>query len=779
MTTTHSRIPVIAAGLVAGFCIVLIHLWILMVHQHDEWALRSHENRWAFRSVPSQRGAIHDRHGRLLARDEPTMQLSIYYQRFRMRHPVGAAVHGATLFASLQPDGEGTRYGYLDGALGPNAAVEHLLSMPAEMLRRGRLPKTVAADLAFAATTVLSVCSGQSRKRVYGEMRRASDERGRVAIGDVLTVPRAALLAAFAANLASLHRFTAELRQARDDRNRATGALPDEEPTLLEVLDELRRASLEQRQVNGTGSLVETVRKVFDDHVPFDLAASLRIGAEQHPGLEITPSIARVPTVEPGTSLRALLGTVADLDRSQPDREWLDRHLEREMPDDWLDELVPAGVVPTDEERGLLQLEARARYERALLLEERRGTSGIEAGFNDALMGRLGLRLVERDSKRREQLLWSHLRVESGDDVVITIDADVQRVAEQAVATAQAKAVAQFADDTDRVKVEAALAVIDARSGDVLAYAGAPIRTTSPRDVPGVVWAGIGYLGSVVKPFVLLEQLQAAAAGRPHLPLDRLEACSGHWTYGKTLIKCGESHWDAGRDPVEALAKSCNLFFYQCAAGLGEDGLARAFRRVGLLEPSADGDPFAACWQPTVRGIPVARPRVDVPRKGHPGTLLPRRGIGYGVEASPLLVARAYAAIATGTLPTLGLLRGEARESIPLRDLDNELVIVREGMERCVEAGTARKLDGLQRLRARGKTGTAEVGPEEQNNAWFAGYLPFVGPDGVQLCFCAVVYWVPDKTHGGDAAGQIVVDFLRDLEADPTLRTRYFSPEGR
>lgn len=772
MKSTHSRISVVAGCLVAGFCIVLIHLWILMVHQHDEWSLRSHENRWAFRSVPSQRGAIHDRHGRLLARDEPTMQLSIYYQRFRMRHPVGAAVHGATLFASLQPDGEGTRYGYLEGALGPLAAAQFLLAMPAETLRRGRLPKTVAADLAFAATTVLSACSGQSRKRVYGEMRRASDERGRVAIGDVLGVPRATLLAEFVKNLGSLHRFAAELRQARADRDVASGSLPDESPTLLEVLDDLRRSSLAQQQAEG-GSLVETVRKVFDDHVPFDLAASLRIGAEQHPGLEITPSIARMPTVEPGTSLRALLGVVADLDRSQPDKKWIERHIDREMPDDWLDELVPVGVVPTDEEREVLQDEAKERYERAMLLEERRGTSGMEAAFNDTLMGRLGLRLVERDSKRREQLLWSHLRVESGEDVVVTIDADAQRIAEQAVAAAQSRAAAQFASDVDRVKVEAALAVIDAKTGDVLAYAGAPIRTPSPRDVPGVVWAGIGYLGSVVKPFVLLEQLQAAVAGRPHLPLDRLEPCSGHWTYAKTLIKCGESHWDAGRDPVEAIAKSCNLFFYQCAAGLGEDGLARAFRRVGLLEPASERDPFAACWQPTVRGIPVAKPRVDA------RTLLPRRGIGYGVEASPLLVARAYAALATGRLPTLGLLRGEARESVSLGDVDAELAVVREGLERCVLTGTARKLDGLQRLHARGKTGTAEVGPQEQNNAWFAGYLPWEGPDGVQLCFCAVVYWVPDGSHGGDAAGQIVVDFLRDLEADRTLRARYFAAEGR
>jgi hypothetical protein len=49
----------------------------------------------------------------------------------------------------------------------------------------------------------------------------------------------------------------------------------------------------------------------------------------------------------------------------------------------------------------------------------------------------------------------------------------------------------------------------------------------------------------------------------------------------------------------------------------------------------------------------------------------------------------------------------------------------------------------------------------------------------MQLCCCAVVYHVPDQTHGGDAAGLLVDEFLQELAADPVLRERYLPAGGR
>jgi penicillin-binding protein 2 len=512
------------------------------------------------------------------------------------------------------------------------------------------------------------------------------------------------------------------------------------------------------------------VRNVFDDYVPFEFAARLRVGAEQHPGLEVHPSIQRVVGPQHDTALNVLIGSVANMDRAQPDPKWVDRFLAREMPPDWLDEFAPEAMAATGADRERLQQEARERYEYALLRRERRGTSGCEYAFDDTLMGRLGMRLVEHDSRHREQLLWSHLRVEAGADLRITIDQDLQQIAERLVADAQARNEALHEHDADRRKVEAALAVVDALSGDVLVYAGAPIVSRSVRDVPGVFWRGNGSLGSVVKPLMLVEQLEREALGLPHKELASFAPCAGKYVFGNRSFGCGHAHGERGRDPVDAIAESCNSFFFQCAEGFGADGVAHALRRFGLLAPTSADDPFADCWQAEVPGIRIGVPRWD---DGRP---VPMRAIGYGVAASPLSVARAYCALATGGLPTLGLRAGEARRRIELLGLATELDIVRAGLRACVDTGTAKNLPQLRQFGVMGKTGTAEVGPQGQNNAWFAGYLPTVGPDGAQLCVCAVVYWVKDKVHGDEAAGDLVAQWLAEVAATPALAARYLPP---
>ena len=65
----------------------------------------------------------------------------------------------------------------------------------------------------------------------------------------------------------------------------------------------------------------------------------------------------------------------------------------------------------------------------------------------------------------------------------------------------------------------------------------------------------------------------------------------------------------------------------------------------------------------------------------------------------------------------------------------------------CVDHGTAKALARLQAHGVMGKTGTAEVSEAGNNNAWFAGYVPATAGAEVQLCFCAVVYFVRDGEH--------------------------------
>ncbi|MCR9247281.1 MAG: penicillin-binding transpeptidase domain-containing protein [bacterium] len=779
MKSSETRIGGLAVVFLAAAAIVLTHLLMVMVGQHDLWAARSHKNRWAFRSVPSLRGSLLDRHGRVLLHDEPTMQVTIYYLRFRLRHPVGAAVHGATTWARLQPGGDLVTYAYSEGLRGPRTAVRELLAIPVRWLLPGALPKQPGGALATALTTVVSGTTGMPRRRAYRAMRDAAEERPELAVGDVIPgFTRSDLLRAYDELFDSLMRFDRELLLA-PEMQRGT-----KHPGLVGRLEWLRQLSLneavlEWRDDEGqvhTGEKYENVEWPVADYVPFALAAPLRVGAKRHPGLRVQPGVHRVGTVPEGSALRALLGEVREVGRSEPD-DWMERYLGRKMPEDWLDEVVPDEAAASDFDRGRMRRDAKRSFESMTRRLERRGVGGAEFAFDGALSGRLGMRLVERDSKQREQLMWSSLRVEIGEHVQLTIDRDLQEIAERLVIAAQENMLAAHDDgehsitELDQKLVKASLAVIDARSGDVLAMAGAPIESKSARGVPGLSWGGNGALGSVVKPFVLLEQLLAETAGRPCVSLTELEPCSGKFRYGGRTLHCDYSHWDEGKHPVRALAKSCNLFFYQLALGLEPAGVDRALQRFGLL-PAEEGSEFRRCWQRSIYGMPWYRP-------ARQRAMLPQQAIGYGVQASPLAVARAYAALATGRLPELGVVLGERRASVELADMEPELTLVRRGLELCVLEGTAVRVEGLKRFGVLGKTGTAEVGEKnDENNAWFAGYLPWTAGDGVQLCFTAVVYWTPDGQHGAAAAGTLIADFLANVNARPDLAARYITPGG-
>lgn len=845
-STSGERIG--ALGIVFGVAVavLVVHLWLLMVGDHGTWAARSHENRWAFRSVPSQRGALLDRHGRVLVEDEPTTELGIYYKQFRQNHPVGAAVHGATLWARVVaeaavPPTTPVEYHFGEGEHGALQAARDLLAVPVRNLRQHVLPNDVANALQRMITTVLAQCSGQSRRRVSAALRKAATAGAVGAVGDVLPIARQDLLQRYAARLAALHALDAELTAQRaaaaaadpwaaaqvaeataaSGAETAAGNLVGDDAEipvwrgLFPMLEHVRRQMFAEPAVATAGDpdlpdqapLEETVLPIAM-RVPYELAAEVRVGSSNFAGILVLPAVARRFAVDHDSTLRRMLGDVGDLERKQPkaavpdatpvaaapgeepdeqelerrrlleqqqkQREstakWVQQLVDRHLPAEWAEELanVPLDEAVDDDARMLDR--ARTSLSLGLMQHERAGLSGFEAAFDARLTGRLGMRLVERDRQRREQRQWSHLHVEAGDDVQITLDRELQKMAEAAVRSTWRRAYQRHAGAADQDRVESALAVIDARSGDILAFAGAPLGRQYW--LPGAVWTGNGALGSVVKPFVLVEQLQAERDGRPHRPMDSFEDCDSRFRYEGQTLRCTHAHWGGGKDAIEAIAESCNEFFYQCSLGLGRDGVLRSLRRFGLCPPLPADDPFAACWQKTLPGLLVARPVVDT------GRLLPQQAIGYGVAASPLHVARAYAAFATGALPTLGF-ESAPRSRVPLHDVVGDLAFVEQGLRRCVTSGTAQKLTLLLELGVLGKTGTAEVDDvTKANNGWFAGYLPFVGTAGQQLCFCAVVYRVPNGMHGGDAAGQMVADFLAAVQAEPVTQLRYLVPEG-
>ncbi|MEC7585110.1 MAG: penicillin-binding transpeptidase domain-containing protein [Planctomycetota bacterium] len=781
--SSASRLSVLGVVYACGLLVVLGHLLVVMVVDHEDWLVRSYRNRWAFRDVPTVRGAIEDRLGRVVAQDEPVFELSCVYERFRLLHPVGAAVHGATLWSRLS--GNEIRFGYRQGVVGPQAAFDLLATIPVgTLLGDGLGTRRERRTLAQAVVTVLSACSDRTHRRIRRDLRDAAAGDPSLPLsGSLPEVDPATLREQFAGILARLRELDAALvRVARARLPASTD--PAEVAGLLDHLDRFRvdcfnERRTQRRLADGTmreGELMERLARPLLRDLPFALAAALRVASEDQPGLRLEPSLRRLRAPGLPPTLRQLLGRVATLERNPGPPAYLQGRVDAAM-SSGLEELVPDNLAPTVEYRRALRSQAERSYAWALRNRERRGTSGIESELDEQLAGAPGLRLVERDSRSREQLLWSSLQVAPGSDVALTIDLDLQRLLDGQCAAACASWQQRAADaGLDPARVDVAMAVIDARTGDVLGLGAAPNEIDGQPRLPAVLsWRGNGTLGSIVKPFFALEQLTAIREGYPHLPAQEFAACAG--TYrgaGGRTFRCDHAHWEEGTDLVSAIGKSCNTFFFQVGEGLKAPGLRRALYRVGMLAPDfGDGD---GRHQDGPLDLPEALVAGARMAGGRPVQM---RAIGYGIEANPLTVARAYAALATGMLPTLGLVRDEPR---PLRALGadpQDLAAVVAGLQFCVDRGTASDVFALQSFSAVGKTGTAEIrqGGEKANNAWFAGFLP--AGNSAQLSFCAVVYAVPEGVHGADAAGQLVGDVLERVAADPQLAARYLPGRGR
>jgi penicillin-binding protein 2 len=82
----------------------------------------------------------------------------------------------------------------------------------------------------------------------------------------------------------------------------------------------------------------------------------------------------------------------------------------------------------------------------------------------------------------------------------------------------------------------------------------------------------------------------------------------------------------------------------------------------------------------------------------------------------------------------------------------DRLKLVREGLLAVVNepGGTAYKYTRMKGVQIAGKTGTAETGLPDENNAWFAGWAPYDNPQ-----ICVVVVIERTRGHGGEVAGPV------------------------
>jgi penicillin-binding protein 2 len=429
----------------------------------------------------------------------------------------------------------------------------------------------------------------------------------------------------------------------------------------------------------------------------------------------------------------------------------------------------------------------KQRADRGYAAGDRIGQAGIEASLDRYLRGVRGSGEVRVDALGRVTSNRRYTQFpESGFQVRLTIDAELQRASEDALRYGIRLAL----EEGEWAANGGAIVAMDPHTGEILALASNPtydpsiyVGRVEPRDLerladPSANYptlnravAGLYPPGSTFKPITALAAMQEGL-----LDPTELIQCTGSMTIGED--KQVFRNWDPFKnEPMElttAIANSCDTYFYEVALRAYErpDSPIQTWaRRMGFgqatgieLGPEGGGLIPTPTWRRrTFEGIDAIWTSGDSVQLG----------IGQGdVLVTPIQMTRFYALIANGgklVEPTIvrqieqPSAQGDTAEVVrpftPPRPRDIGLDpaairYVQEGLYDATHAshGTSTSVFGeFPRLIA-GKTGTAEKYVELpgykglRDQSWWCGYGPHGDPE---LVVCAVI---ENGGHGGEAA---------------------------
>ncbi len=451
------------------------------------------------------------------------------------------------------------------------------------------------------------------------------------------------------------------------------------------------------------------------------------------------------------------------------------------------------------------------------------GAYGAERRGEDLLRGIRGLvvRDLERDAETRTEPL-------AGRDIELTIDislaARLQALFAPEVGLAR---ISQYQRGFDAEgnprggplplgwELDGAIVVVEIATGEILAAVSSPTlaegalmpEARRAAEHPEIFrpLEALYPPGSILKPLVF-----CAAAAEGLVGAGESITCNGHYFPDRNdLARCWTYRANEGKtathgplDAREALARSCNIYFYTLAARLGPERLVSWLGRFGLGErpdtglavSRTDGDGTvriggeAAGMLPDPAEIEALRKRGD---RVSPLLL----GIGQGPIAwTPVQAAASYATIARGgrVLP-VRIVRGLVGEReprdlrIPRSAIDAALGGLRDsvrepygtGHHLTLEGGVREPLFAIDGVDVWGKTGTATAAllPLDGNrdgvvdtrvrtdHAWFVG---LAGPKGGAPTHSIAVV-MDYGGSGGKVAGPVAAQAIRALAAEGYL----------
>jgi len=402
------------------------------------------------------------------------------------------------------------------------------------------------------------------------------------------------------------------------------------------------------------------------------------------------------------------------------------------------------------------------------LLTDNIGKTGLEKIYEKYLKGQYGEKKSEVDALGREKKIISQTSAQPGDDLVLTIDADLQSFIYKEV------------DAKIKNKLGAVVIVSNPQNGEIMAMVDYPsydnnlfTQGISKTDYKKLLEDPLNPLfprsyqgeypsGSTVKIVEAAAALQEKIITRNTSVLSNGGIRVQQWFF---------PDWKAGghgtTNVIKAIAQSVNTFFYYIGGGYGD------FKGMG---PTILGKYFSIFGLGLKTGIDLPGeksgfvPTIDWKNKvkNEPWYIgdTYHLSIGQGdLLVTPLQVNLYTLIVANGGKifkPHLvhqinfhdGRVDPVQLELVGTVAVSPEnLAIVREGMRETIVSGSARSLSALP-VEVAGKTGTAQWNTTKPNHAWFTAFAPYNNPN-----FCITVL-VEQGGEGSSIAAPIAKDII-------------------
>ena len=594
-----------------------------------------------------------------------------------------------------------------------------------------------------------------------------------------------------------------------------------------EELEERRQTIIKRVQtiwsdVWGRRETPTSVREEFQPHtvlrsVPNDVAFAFRKLAKELPGIYVRPAKNRLyqyREMDVTIDRSSLVSVIAHDDPITISVEHVGDGLIGRLRDVWAKDLKEKPFRNKERELNL----------QGYLPGDLIGSSGIERAREEWLRGHRGRVITHRDTKIEERT-----SPVQGRDVRVSIDIALQARVRAIMDPALGLMRLQTWHSTNESMpmgepLYGAAIVLDVATNEVMALVSTPTveRATDedafkepeqtikeepathapkPSSVNRAI-AGVYPPGSTVKPLVY------AIAAQHGVLSDYMEEmyCNGALDRKNNRWRCWcyrppEHQYIHGPvNPVVALAKSCNIFFYLCGKRMGPEPIVEGMRDWGFWRATDWG-----LYEEV--GIPSRLRRDDWREKLKlTETHAMQMAIGQGqIAVPPIQVASAHAALARGGVWMPPILYLQDEEPTEIRNLELPSDVLWAALKGMYESGnnahygTGHHIGGLNRTQASpggepiinfpdatilAKTGTAQAPiqfddknrsgkHDEDETIWRAGshgwYVALVRPKDETTAKYVVVVLVEYGGSGGRSAGPVVNQILYAMQAEGYL----------